>query len=54
VTTLRDVLANPELLRVALKPRKHGQECRCEDCYFEAIGEEVERRPIGGVFPRRG
>ena len=28
--------------------------CRCEDCYYEAIGAEIEAHPIGGAGFRRG
>lgn len=26
----------------------------CSDCYYEALGEEVEQRPLGGAGVRRG
>jgi hypothetical protein len=50
VTTLKDVLERPELLRIELRPKRHGQECRCEDCGYEALGALVEEHPI--VSPR--
>ena len=37
---------DPDLKHVGKK------EC-CDDCYYEAIGEGVERRPIGPTTRRR-
>ena len=25
----------------------HPKDCKCEDCYFETFGREIEKNPIG-------
>ncbi len=57
--SLADLIRNPELLKSkpvvcrkcknildALELQEPNNKGWCSDCYFEALGEEVERNPI--------
>lgn len=35
------------------EPYKIGEELVCRNCYFDALGEEIEQHPIGVPMNRR-
>lgn len=47
---LSDVLKDPSILTRALEGKKSRAQLReeAEDAYYEALGELVEKHPIGG------
>jgi hypothetical protein len=55
---LKDLLDPKKLEEFMRGPPKRAErvynpDCRCEDCYYETLGAEVERHPIGGGGIRR-
>ena len=53
--TLQDLLENRELFKTVTL-EVCDQKCDpqiCQDCYYERMGEEIERHPIGPVRGRR-